>query len=218
MFFFFFSSRRRHTRFKCDWSSDVCSSDLDGNLILGNTAESGSGGGIRMQIVNGTEISRFPGTPDQWYGVTVTNNIIANNVAGWDGGGVALQDALKVHFINNTVVSNDTTASAGVLFNAIGAPLTSAGAPNCVPSAGNAVCTSPQPAGLATSGHTANLSGSFPATGITCPTDHPNCTTISYPVLENDLFWGNRYFNISVGGLGTGFLSQQNLVTLVPVL
>src|SRR5260370_1204002 len=24
---FFFSSRRRHTRFKCDWSSDVCSSD-----------------------------------------------------------------------------------------------------------------------------------------------------------------------------------------------
>src|SRR5688572_14427699 len=29
MFFFFFSSRRRHTRFDCDWSSDVCSSDLD---------------------------------------------------------------------------------------------------------------------------------------------------------------------------------------------
>src|SRR5256886_6630993 len=28
--FFFFSSRRRHTRFDCDWSSDVCSSDLDG--------------------------------------------------------------------------------------------------------------------------------------------------------------------------------------------
>src|SRR6266568_7861320 len=26
--FFFFSSRRRHTRWNCDWSSDVCSSDL----------------------------------------------------------------------------------------------------------------------------------------------------------------------------------------------
>src|SRR6266478_1466682 len=26
---FFFSSRRRHTRFDCDWSSDVCSSDLE---------------------------------------------------------------------------------------------------------------------------------------------------------------------------------------------
>src|SRR6267143_5067906 len=29
IFFFFFSSRRRHTRWNCDWSSDVCSSDLD---------------------------------------------------------------------------------------------------------------------------------------------------------------------------------------------
>src|SRR6267378_5490651 len=28
-FFFFFSSRRRHTRSLRDWSSDVCSSDLD---------------------------------------------------------------------------------------------------------------------------------------------------------------------------------------------
>src|SRR5438132_3425993 len=30
MLFFFFSSRRRHTRSLCDWSSDVCSSDLLG--------------------------------------------------------------------------------------------------------------------------------------------------------------------------------------------
>src|SRR5690606_41143416 len=30
LIFFFFSSRRRHTRFSRDWSSDVCSSDLDG--------------------------------------------------------------------------------------------------------------------------------------------------------------------------------------------
>src|SRR5690606_39563878 len=32
--YFFFSSRRRHTRFSRDWSSDVCSSDLlDGQLV-----------------------------------------------------------------------------------------------------------------------------------------------------------------------------------------
>src|SRR5207249_6729060 len=31
-FFFFFSSRRRHTRSKRDWSSDVCSSDLASRL------------------------------------------------------------------------------------------------------------------------------------------------------------------------------------------
>src|SRR5260370_13797392 len=32
---FFFSSRRRHTRFKCDWSSDVCSSDLSSPKAFG---------------------------------------------------------------------------------------------------------------------------------------------------------------------------------------
>src|SRR5437588_12223650 len=32
-FFFFFSSRRRHTRSLCDWSSDVCSSDLIRNSV-----------------------------------------------------------------------------------------------------------------------------------------------------------------------------------------
>src|SRR3954449_12694123 len=31
--FFFFSSRRRHTRLSCDWSSDVCSSDLTTRLV-----------------------------------------------------------------------------------------------------------------------------------------------------------------------------------------
>src|SRR5215467_15439290 len=31
--FFFFSSRRRHTRLQGDWSSDVCSSDLDHPLL-----------------------------------------------------------------------------------------------------------------------------------------------------------------------------------------
>src|SRR5690242_21718670 len=33
-FCFFFSSRRRHTRLTCDWSSDVCSSDLQHRLGL----------------------------------------------------------------------------------------------------------------------------------------------------------------------------------------
>src|SRR6266850_7890337 len=32
-FLFFFSSRRRHTRLQGDWSSDVCSSDLDSRLV-----------------------------------------------------------------------------------------------------------------------------------------------------------------------------------------
>src|SRR5438034_2273947 len=38
--FFFFSSRRRHTRSLCDWSSDVCSSDLPMNAV--NAASEGA--------------------------------------------------------------------------------------------------------------------------------------------------------------------------------
>src|SRR5690242_21431793 len=37
LFFFFFSSRRRHTRLTCDWSSDVCSSDLCRSAVGGLT-------------------------------------------------------------------------------------------------------------------------------------------------------------------------------------
>src|SRR3989475_7077568 len=39
VFFFFFSSRRRHTRFDCDWSSDVCSSDLRARDALEHAVE-----------------------------------------------------------------------------------------------------------------------------------------------------------------------------------
>src|SRR5260370_9961635 len=49
---FFFSSRRRHTRFKCDWSSDVCSSDLEPEFVRAvggvdiDQDDAGSGGGV----------------------------------------------------------------------------------------------------------------------------------------------------------------------------
>src|SRR5688572_1354514 len=47
-FFFFFSSRRRHTRFDCDWSSDVCSSDLRCRpLPRGRCRRGARGGGPR---------------------------------------------------------------------------------------------------------------------------------------------------------------------------
>src|SRR2546427_6021770 len=96
---------------------------------MGTAAESGSGGGTRFQAVNGGDVLTFPTTPANWYSVNVTNNIIANNVAGWDGAGISLVDSLAVNVINNTVISNDTTASSGVLFNTIGAPLASSSGP-----------------------------------------------------------------------------------------
>src|SRR5690606_41020917 len=41
--FFFFSSRRRHTRFSRDWSSDVCSSDLANRNLCVNRWRGGFG-------------------------------------------------------------------------------------------------------------------------------------------------------------------------------
>src|SRR2546427_8225984 len=40
-YLFFFSSRRRHTRFDCDWSSDVCSSDLITSSLRGRALPKG---------------------------------------------------------------------------------------------------------------------------------------------------------------------------------
>src|SRR2546430_12490265 len=45
---FFFSSRRRHTRFDCDWSSDVCSSDLVEVVDLVGAAADVQRGGPRI--------------------------------------------------------------------------------------------------------------------------------------------------------------------------
>src|SRR5258706_10722857 len=49
-FFFFFSSRRRHTRLVSDWSSDVCSSDLNLRLAFAtNLRRLRSEGGLSQQ-------------------------------------------------------------------------------------------------------------------------------------------------------------------------
>jgi hypothetical protein len=175
---------------------------INANLFQGNTAEEGSGGGLELQHVNGSDVARNPSTPSRWYGIEITNNIFANNVAGWDGGGVSMHDAVKVDFINNTVVSNDSTASAGVLFDTVNAP----GAnqppngcdpvlnPNCV---GFQVTKSNfEPAGLATESHTANFLAAFPAHPV-CPAGHSQCAQFSNPVLSNNLFFQNRSFRIT---------------------
>jgi hypothetical protein len=193
---------------------------INANLIMGNQAESGSGGGLALQHTNGSDVINFPNTPTRWNNVTVTNNIISNNVAGWDGAGISLLDALNVNIINNTVMSNDSTASAGVLFNTIGAPLASTQGSSCIQT-GSTTASCPQPAGVVSIQNSALLQANLPAT-ITCPPGHfqgttatnGSCRQVSYPELWNDVFWQNRSFYISVGALGTGTLNQQNVVTL----
>ena len=201
---------------------------INANLIRGNGAEAGSGGGIALQNVNGTEVLTFPTTPSQWYAVNVTNNIIDNNVAGWDGAGISLYDALNVNIVNNTIASNDSTASSGVLFDTIGNPTASVPGTNCLQT-GSTTLSCPQPAGIVSIQNSAPLTANLPATVI-CPAGHgsggtgnggltnASCRKYSVPVLTNDIVWHNRSFNISVGSLGAGTLNQQHVVALLPTL
>ncbi|HEV7611739.1 MAG TPA: choice-of-anchor D domain-containing protein [Steroidobacteraceae bacterium] len=197
---------------------------IDSNLILGNSAEDGSGGGLRLRQTNGNEVVAFETQPQRWYGVTVTNNIIVNNVAGWDGGGVSLQDSFKTVFVNNTVASNDTTASAGVLFKTLGAIDAASPPPGCLPTpdptqpqSPNCMLTNgphiPQPAGLVTMQNTPNLMAQLKGT-VNCPKGfgygdaqdsssslaNGRCILVSLPSLVNDMFWQNRAFSVEIVG------------------
>ena len=49
-------------------------------------------------------------------------------------------------------------------------------------------------------------------TPLLCPAGHPNCRTVSYPLLNNNIFWQNRAYYIGVGALSASY--QQNIVTL----
>jgi hypothetical protein len=189
---------------------------INANLIQGNMAESGSGGGIRLQQVNGTDVSTFPTRPTLWNSVSITNNIIVNNVVGWDGGGISLQDSLNVSIVNNTIASNDSLASSGVLANAIGTPEASAPAGNCFQPGptGPTSASCPQSAGITSTPNSSVLTTTFTGLTITCPTGQPNCTGFSNPLLRNNLLWQNRSFYIGVGNLGQGTLNQQKLVSL----
>ncbi|MBI3562201.1 MAG: hypothetical protein HY080_10870 [Gammaproteobacteria bacterium] len=87
--------------------------DIVSNLIQGNNAGAGMGAGIALHYINGTDAARAFG---QWWNIDIINNMIVNNVAGYTGGGISLQDALKVRLINNTIARNESTATSGNTF------------------------------------------------------------------------------------------------------
>src|SRR2546427_117031 len=87
--FFFFSSRRRHTRFDCDWSSDVCSSDLGGPIA-------------DYQIGLLQRLRRLEQTPD---GVAAFNGDAAAQTR-ISGRVEALRDTVRVGLINGDLYTN----------------------------------------------------------------------------------------------------------------
>jgi hypothetical protein len=148
---------------------------IDANVIRGNLAGAGDGGGLRLAAINGQDVATNLGDPTAWYQVEVFNNMITNNVAGLAGGGISLQDALRVSIRNNTVANNDSTATTAEAFTP--------GFPNI---------TNPQPAGIVSRLHSVDLTllmGSLAPDLV--PTDW---LTFSDPVLVDTIVWHNRSF------------------------
>ena len=98
--------------------------DIYNNLVQSNLSND-DGGGIRFLMAG-----RF--------NMNVYNNMIVNNVSTHEGGGISLNDAPTVNIYNNTIMKNQTTATA----------LTSTGIP--------------APAGLSTSVNSTQLQQTLP--------------------------------------------------------
>src|SRR5689334_23871409 len=77
LFFFFFSSRRRHTRWNCDWSSDVCSSDLPAELALTFSAAIATDeGASEVAVTDAAGASLVDGVP------TAQDNVLTQPLTG----------------------------------------------------------------------------------------------------------------------------------------
>src|SRR3712207_5436154 len=120
--FFFFSSRRRHTRYWRDWSSDVCSSDLvldgvgaghapdaadfgdEGANTLGNTAR--AVGGLEVPNLQGLGLGNVVAlegvpaepSPRASHGLMVELSAAKATLAGhWEMMGLVLEDPLPTY-------------------------------------------------------------------------------------------------------------------------
>jgi hypothetical protein len=169
------------------------------NLVQGNSAGAGDGGGIRLAMVNGQDVAANPtnnpkrngsagaSDPPPWNVVNVFNNRIVNNAAGLAGGGISLQDTVNARIVHNSIASNDSLATAGAAFTP--------GDPNQ---------SNPQPgAGIAARAHGPELAA-FPAAGTfsdpagTCldgpVAGVPNSTQKFTACLADNIVWQNRQF------------------------
>jgi large repetitive protein len=151
------------------------------NLVQGNNAGAGAGGGVRLAQVNGLDVSGSPGNENPWNTVTFANNIVVNNVSSYAGAGVSLADALRVTMANNTIAHNDTTATSQQSFTVAGSST-----------------SNPQPSGLVSH---ATSSGVLSAiSSNTLRTRY----RFSNPSLVNNIIWRNRSFCWAITGPNAG--------------
>ena len=153
--------------------------NVESNLIQGNHAGAGHGGGIRTQFINGRDIANTANPnngrirPGRWNTIRLVNNMIVNNVAGWSGAGVSMQDTARSFITNNTIVHNDSTATVSATFTTPD--------PNI---------SANQIAGISTEPHTTGLNNEIPNAGNT-----RRYRDFSNPNMTNNIIWQNRSFH-----------------------
>lgn len=143
---------------------------IERNLIQGNAAGAGDGGGIRLNWINGQDVSiSQEGVLSYAHSIDIINNIIVNNVAGLAGGGISLQDSLGVRILNNTIVYNSNTSTASTAF-----------------SPESPAQSNPQPgAGIVSRNHSPGLAELTAQAGL---------SGFSDPEIVNNIIWRNRKF------------------------
>jgi hypothetical protein len=160
------------------------------NLIQGNQAGAGNGGGVCLQTINGQDILNNPDDASAWHRVRISDDIIVNNVAGAAGGGISLQDAASVEIENTTIANNDSTATAAVAFPA-----------------NDLNQSQPQIAGIASHAHTAALTVAFGAA------TRDAWGEFSQPLLSRSILWHNRAFSFrTLDPLNTNAAARFGLV------
>ena len=147
---------------------------IDANLIRGNLAGAGDGGGIRVHQANGLDIANSLDDIGPWYDVLVYNNMINNNVAGLAGGGISVEDSLRVVIRHNTIANNDSTATTALAFDLD---------PNQ---------SVPHPAGIVSRVHSTDVA--LLMTEVTDPDLQTDWLTFSDPVLVSNIVYQNRSF------------------------
>jgi hypothetical protein len=160
---------------------------VNANLIQGNKAGD-DGGGLRTLMVNGQDVTSNPADQTHWFQINVLNNIIVNNSSADRGGGLSLDDTVRLYAINNTIANNESTSTSS---DAFGGPCVPGTPPGQVCPAegegiGGLISSIPQVGGIATYALSTGLQAASPLFG-------PN--SFSNPILYNDIIWQNRSFH-----------------------
>ena len=167
------------------------------NVIQGNLAGAGDGGGIALVGVNGSrDVSN--GDRANWNRVDILNNVIVNNGAGVAGGGISLQDSPNVNIVNNTVALNDSYATAARAFQGGTSPTQ---ASNCQQGLGGVGClviaqsVVQDGAGIVAYGHSGALLARFAGFNAVQQGLAGKARWFSDAQIVNSVVLGNRSYN-----------------------